>query len=135
MVFLDGYCEKCGQEFTNLMYKWCKPCRINDLKVNLNWICGNEKIDNFIQEMQLEFNYIFSTPYSLFQWIPYNEFYNIKELKKEDFDDFDKIYSAVFFEKQKENLLHYGYKEVLRKVTLKYLLNSQNMIDEFLNMV
>ncbi|PKC68446.1 hypothetical protein RhiirA1_457199 [Rhizophagus irregularis] len=135
MVFRDGYCEKCGEEFTSLMYKWCKPCRINDLKVNLNWFCGNEKIDNFIQEIQLEFNYIFSTPYSLFQWIPYNEFYNINEIKRNDFDDFDKIYSAVYFEKQKENLLHYGYKEVLRKVTLKYLHNSQNMIDEFLTMV
>ncbi|GBB84827.1 hypothetical protein RclHR1_01140016 [Rhizophagus clarus] len=135
MVLRDGYCEKCGEEFTNLLYKWCKPCRINDLKLNLKWICENEKIDNFIQQMQLEFKYIFATPYSLFQWIPYNEFYNIKEIEKNELDNFDKIYSAVFFEKQKENLLHYGYKEVLRRVTLKHLHNSQNMIDEFLNMV
>ena len=39
---------------------------------------GNEKIDNFIQEMQLVNNgYYYNT---VFEWIPYNQFNEIKEI-------------------------------------------------------
>ena len=41
-------CNKCGEEYTDVNYQWCKPCQINDLKGNLN--SGNEKIDNFVQK-------------------------------------------------------------------------------------
>ncbi len=45
------YCEKCGES-----RGWCKPCQMNYLKENFtnNWTSGNERIDNFIQEMQLK---------------------------------------------------------------------------------
>jgi len=50
------YCEKCG---AYVSYKWCKPCRIDNLKGNFtNWTSGNEKIDNVIQEMQLKIDQI-----------------------------------------------------------------------------
>ena len=48
-------CEKCGKRYTNVYSNWCKPCQIDNLKGNFtNWTSGNEKIDNFIQEMQLK---------------------------------------------------------------------------------
>ncbi|RIA88760.1 hypothetical protein C1645_825839 [Glomus cerebriforme] len=28
-------CEKCGKEYTEMDYKWCKPCQIDNLKKNL----------------------------------------------------------------------------------------------------
>src|SRR5437016_2546512 len=79
MVIEDEYCEKCGKEYTNIIkkYKWCQPCQINYLKKNFT--SGNEKIDNFIQEMQLKID-----EYSdiIFEWIPYNQFNKIKEIGK-----------------------------------------------------
>jgi hypothetical protein len=130
-VVLHGeYCEKCGQEYTILIYKLCKPCRINDLKVNfVNWTSGNEEIDNFIQEMQLNLDHIFNS--SLFQWIPYNEFYDVKEIK----DDFYTVYSAIW----KNGPLNYNFKDLNmitmrdsnERVTLKYFYDIQSMINEY----
>ncbi|RGB38202.1 hypothetical protein C1646_756038 [Rhizophagus diaphanus] len=34
MVLQDGYCEKCNGQYTDILYKWCKPCQLNDLKNN-----------------------------------------------------------------------------------------------------
>ena len=77
---------------------------------------GNEKIDDFIQEMQLkisDYNDI------IFEWIPYNQFDEIKEIGK---GGFATIYSAIWKKK---------------KVALKRLDNSQdfNLISELLNEV
>src|SRR5215211_5649856 len=97
-------CTKCGEKYTNINYRWCKPCQINNLRGNFtNWTSGNEKIDDFIQEMQLKtdkYNDI------LFEWIPYNQFNNIKEIGK---GGFATIYSAIW----KDGLLKwkYDYKE------------------------
>src|SRR5205809_222813 len=51
---MESYtCKKCGKEYG--AWWWCKPCQIDNLKGNFtNWTSGNEKIDNFIQEMQLK---------------------------------------------------------------------------------
>src|SRR3954453_12411667 len=99
-------CKKCGKKYTVVRYKqrvyfkwykpnvyyrlfkylfnpyiyyeWCKPCQINNLKGNFtNWTSGNEKIDDFIQEMQLKIDH----PYNIiFEWIPYNQFSDIEEI-------------------------------------------------------
>ena len=82
------------------------------------WISGNEKIDNFIQEMQLE-----SSDY-VFEWIPYNQFNKIKETVK---NDLITIYSAIW----KDGPLIYDEKYIRysnNKVALKCLHNSQNSI-------
>jgi hypothetical protein len=111
---------------------WCKPCQINDLEKNFtNWTSGDEKIDNLIQEMQVginEYNDI------IVEWIPYDQFNDVKELKK---DECSTIYSAIW----KDGLLQYNKskyeysKNQNTKVNLKYLHNSQNNINEFLNEV
>uniref|UniRef100_U9U181 Protein kinase domain-containing protein n=3 Tax=Rhizophagus irregularis TaxID=588596 RepID=U9U181_RHIID len=133
IVFLNGYyCEKCGKKYTNIKYKWCKPCQINNLKNNFTiWTSGNKKIDNLIQETQLKIDH----PYKMgLEWIPYNQFSNINEIKKIDSTT---VYSAIW----KDGPLNYDSNkyEYIRsqntKVNLKCLHNSQNIINEFLNEV
>ena len=121
---------KCGEEYTNKYWKWCKPCQINNLKKNFtNWTSGNEKIDNLIQEMHLKIN----VDDIVFEWIPYAQFGDIKELGK---DNFDTVYSATWKDGPlyytKDNNKHSRNKD--KKVALKCLYNSQN-IAEFLNEV
>jgi hypothetical protein len=130
LVFQD-YCIKCNKNYTNVGSKWCKPCQIKDLKENsTNWTSGNIKIDNFIQERKLE---ICNPLDIIFEWISYDQFFDIKEI---DNDDFSIIYSA----KWKDGPLYWDkynkkYSRSLNsKVLLKYLYNLRD-IDEFLNEV
>ena len=129
MILQDGYCEKCGEKYTITANRWCKPCQLNNLKISTNWTGGNEKIDNLIQEMQLK---IISYNDLVFEWIPYNQFKDIKEASKGIFT----VYSAIW----KDGPLHYNdYEEYTRqpdkKVAFKCLHNSQNITEEYLNEV
>ncbi|PKC59868.1 hypothetical protein RhiirA1_468827 [Rhizophagus irregularis] len=129
IVFQDVDCEKCNEKYTNMSYKWCKSCQINDL---LNWISGNEKIDNFIQKMQMEINDPFDV---VIEWIPYNQFNDIKEVSK---NKFSTVYSAKWI----DGPLYWGIiwnnkkyiRESNKEVALKCSHNLQN-IDEFLSKV
>ena len=128
MVLQDGFCKKCGKEYASLKHKWCKPCQIDNLKTN--WTSGNEKIDNFIQEMQLKID---KHKDIVFEWIPYNQFSDIKEIGR---GGFATVYSAIW----KDGPLKYDKKytsshEKNKKVVLKCLHNSQNITNEFLNEV
>ncbi len=131
MILQDGYCEKCGKQFTDIRYKWCKSCLINDLK---NFTSGNEKIDNLIQEMQLKVNSYDKYIDTIVEWIQYDQFINIKKIGKEDFST---IYSAIW----KDGPLDYDYNQYKysrnqnKKVALKHFYNSQNITNEFLNEV
>src|SRR5688572_4825929 len=86
--YQDRFCKKCFKEYTDENYKWCKPCLINDLKTNLT--SDNEKINGFIQEMQLKIN---SWKDIVFEWIPYNQFIDFKEVGRSDFTT---VYSAIW---------------------------------------
>jgi ribosomal protein L37AE/L43A len=135
IVLLDKYyCEKCGKEYTNIYYKWCKPCSINYFKNSFtNWTSGNEIIDDFIQKMQLKIDEYKDIT---LEWIPYNQFVDVKEIEKDD-NNTASIYLALW----NDGFLCFNYdkKEWIRKpnikVTLKYLNNSQNIIDELLSEV
>ncbi|CAB5363452.1 unnamed protein product [Rhizophagus irregularis] len=131
IIILGGFCENCGEIFTNIYYQWCKLC---DLIQNFaNWTSGNEKIDEFIQEMQLK---IESMEDIIVEWIPYDQFNNIKEISK---DNFARIYLAIW----KDGPLEHNYNEEKHKherqpnkeVILKCLNNSQSVINDLLNEV
>ncbi|GBC01690.1 hypothetical protein RclHR1_00430007 [Rhizophagus clarus] len=121
--FSRNKCETCGNEYKNKK-EWCKACQLSHLKNNFtNWTSGNEQVDEFIQKMQLRIKY----NDTIFEWIPYDEFINIKEIGKNVF--------AIW----KDGLLRYSertgqYKrELNKKVLLKYLYNSQNINNAILN--
>ncbi|CAB5297974.1 unnamed protein product [Rhizophagus irregularis] len=130
MVFQDDHCEKCGKKYIKVEYKWCETCQINYLEKDFtNWTSGNEIVDNFIQEFQLKINNYNDI---IIEWIPYDQFDNIKEVKK---DSFSTIYSTIW----KDGPLYYclykeEYKRKLGKkqVALKYMHNSQNITNELL---
>ena len=131
MVFQDIYCDKCNEEYANINYEWCKPCQINYLKKNFtNWTSGNEKVNGLIQEMQLK---IEEHSDIIVEWIPYNQFGNIKEIKK---DAFSTLYLAIWRDGPLSYCLHkneYERKTKHKKVALNYLHNSQNITNELLN--
>ena len=133
MVFQDeyykNYCAKCDKIYTNTECKWCRPCQINKLKKNFaNWTSGNEKIDDFIQEMQLKISEYDDV---IVEWIPYNQFNNIKEIGK---GGFATVYSAIWTDGPLEYNKKY-IRESDKKVALKCFYNSQNITNEFLNEV
>jgi hypothetical protein len=99
------------------------------VEIFTNWTSGNEKIDDLIQEMQLNFN---GPSDILFEWIPYNKFNNVEVIGG---DEFATIYSAIWSEGP---LYHDRFKYTRNenvKVTLKCLHNSQDILNEFLNEV
>ncbi|CAB5369247.1 unnamed protein product [Rhizophagus irregularis] len=129
MAFQDVYCEKCNEKYTNISCRWCKTCQIKDLFKRTS---GNKKIDNFIRKMRMEIN----DPLDfIFEWIPYNQFNDIKEVSK---NKFSKVYSAKWL----DGPLYWGIiwnnkkyiRESDKEVVLKCSYNLQN-IDEFLNKV
>ncbi|GES80780.1 kinase-like domain-containing protein [Rhizophagus clarus] len=111
------FCEKCIQLYTNIEFKKCNPCEINNLKQNFaNWTSGNKQIDELIQKMQLESENYDNT---VVEWIPYNQLSNIKRTEKIDSNNI--LYSATWIKCNYE-------------VVLKYLSNlKNNNTDEFLN--
>jgi hypothetical protein len=130
MIFPNIHCD-CKEQYKSKFdanYEWCKSCLINNLEQNFTkWTSGNEKINSLIQKMQLEINYQWET---IFEWIPYNQLYNIEK-------KISTIYSAIW----KDGPLRYSRiknkytrEQHNAKVILK-LYNLQNTNDEFLNEV
>ncbi|GES91813.1 kinase-like domain-containing protein [Rhizophagus clarus] len=93
---------------------------------NFIWSSGNEKIDEFIQDMQLK---VKDYDDAVLEWIPYNQFNEIKEVGRHGFVT---VNSATW----NDGPLYYqwgGYTRVSNvKVTLKCLHNLQDPI-EFVN--
>ncbi|CAB5384099.1 unnamed protein product [Rhizophagus irregularis] len=106
---------------------------IQNNSINLtNWISGNEKIDNFIQRMQLRINDYDDT---VLEWIPYNQFDKIEETGK---NNFMTIYSAVW----KDGPLHkmdwwskHYTRDSNKEVALKCLHGLQDPIEFIINEV
>ncbi|GBC27879.2 kinase-like domain-containing protein [Rhizophagus irregularis DAOM 181602=DAOM 197198] len=90
----------------------------------LNWFSGNEKVDEFIQEKQLKINNYDIVP----EWIPYNQFFEIKETKT---NGLITVYSAIW--KNGPLCCNYDARRSDKKVALKYLHNSQKSIDYLIN--
>src|SRR6266536_5068320 len=87
----DNKCENCGKIYTNIKYNWCESCQINNFKKKFaNWTSRNEKIDDFIQKMQLKINF---DSIIVIEWIPYNQFNDTREIGK---GDFATVHSAIW---------------------------------------
>ncbi|GBC03506.1 hypothetical protein RclHR1_05160005 [Rhizophagus clarus] len=101
----------------------------NDYILVFNWTSGNEKIDDFIQERRLKVKYHNDV---LFEWIPYNQFNEIKETVK---NDTTVVYSAIW----RNGPLYKKYqwsnyeRDSNKEVALKVLHNSQNSIELVVN--
>ncbi|RHZ70114.1 hypothetical protein Glove_275g18 [Diversispora epigaea] len=52
-------------------HKWCKPCNSKHFQNDFNnWTSGNDNIDKFIQDTQLNAN----NRWKVIEWIPYDGF-------------------------------------------------------------
>ncbi|RHZ74354.1 hypothetical protein Glove_225g59 [Diversispora epigaea] len=73
-------CPECNQE--NTYYNWCKLCYSKHFQNDFNnWTSGNDKIDKFIQDAQLNANYHLE----VIEWIPYDKFKSVKQIGKGGF--------------------------------------------------
>jgi len=93
LIFINqtyGLCSECNQP--NTEENWCKECYSKKFRQNFgNWTSGNENIDKFIQESQLNARF----KYELLEWIPYNRLRNIKFLAQ---GGFSTVYEAIWLD-------------------------------------
>src|SRR6266498_297572 len=95
-----GLCPECNQP--NTAYDWCKECYSKKFQQNFgNWTSGNDHIDKFIQESQLNARINFE----LLEWIPYNRLRNIQFLAQ---GGFSTVYKAFWLDGQ---ILKWDYKK------------------------
>jgi hypothetical protein len=94
----------------------------------INWVSGNEKIDNFIQEMLLNIKYCDT----IFEWISYSQFEEIEEIGK---GGFATVYSAIWKDGPLNENNNYKRRDMNKVVALKCLNNSRNFTNELLNEV
>ena len=93
---------------------------------------GNKVIDNLIKEMHLKIN---SHSDIVFEWVPYNQLENIKEISR---GDIATVYLAIWKDGPLEydEYNEYEYvRESSKEVVLRSLHDSQNITDKSLNEV
>src|SRR5437764_13695143 len=79
-------CDKC--QTTRYSDKYCEKCISLHLQSLFNtWTSGNKIIDDFIHQCQI----LSSLPTQILEWIPFDQFYNIKKLTE---GGFSSIYYA-----------------------------------------
>jgi hypothetical protein len=78
MVLENSFCTICGHQHENISDQECKSCKIHYVKPNL--ISKSEQIDKLIQEIRLKIN---DSSDVIFEWIPYDQFYNIIETRND----------------------------------------------------
>jgi hypothetical protein len=126
--YYNKYCKECDKEYTKLDHKFCETCLTSYLKNNfINWTSGNEKIDDFIQKKQLKISINCSV---IFEWIPYDEFIDIKEIGNNLLTTAIWKKGSLCFD-NKMGWMRTSYE----KVCLRYLYDSQNITDEIINKV
>ncbi|GET64903.1 kinase-like domain-containing protein [Rhizophagus irregularis DAOM 181602=DAOM 197198] len=117
---IEYYCENCGKQYNNqfeINNKSCISCQTNP---------ENKEINDLIQEIKLSID---RRSDIMFEWIPYDQFNDIKEIGK---GGFSTVYSAIW----KDGLLSYkGKRKSNTKIALKCLNNSQKLLDKFINEV
>lgn len=97
---------------------------INRLK-DTNWTSGNKQIDSFIREEKLD-----TSTNIIFEWISFSQFKYV--------EDTGNGFSTATW---KDGPLYYNFntdnweRKSIKKVTLKYLYNPQNLFDKLLTKV
>lgn len=120
-------CEECGQQSSSEdIWLWCKACNGQHFKQQFkNWSSGNEVVDEFIRETQINaLNH-----FQKLEWIEYEKFTDIKYLSK---GGFGKVHVATWKEgyiykwdvKKKDWSRRYELLGEI-KVVLKSLYNSK----------
>ena len=95
----------------------------------LNWTSGNNFIDKFIQESQLNAQYT----NQVLEWIPYNRLKNIEYVDK---GGFGTIYKAIWLDGYIECWSENEWKKSKEEIViLKSFDKSSNLNEEFLNEV
>ncbi|RGB25139.1 kinase-like domain-containing protein [Rhizophagus diaphanus] len=118
-------CENCNKECLATLF--CEHCVRNYLKAKFsNWTSGNDNIDNLLRECQMKA----ISPDQIPEWIPYNNFRNIKYLTKGGFSE---IYTAEWVDRGydewdsiKQQLKRRGESGFVQIVVLKKLENVEN---------
>jgi hypothetical protein len=119
-------CENCNQKCLATLY--CEYCVRNYLKQNFsNWTSGNDDIDNLVKACQMKS----LEPDSIVEWIPYNNFENIKYLTKGGCSE---IYTAEWisgtyyeWDSKEQQLKRFGRQNVI----LKRLENVKSAIESW----
>jgi hypothetical protein len=151
-----GLCTECNQP--NTWHNWCKECYSKKFQQNFgNWTSGNDHIDKFIQDAQLNAR----SQFELLEWIPYNRLRNIQFLAQ---GGFSTVYEALWldnwmnkwdyekkdWEREDDQLCEQDYEDANNPkiknplksdekygepVVLKSLNDSSNINEDFLNEV
>ena len=123
-------CDKC--KTMRYSDKFCEKCISLHLQSLFNiWSSGNEIIDDFIHKCQI----LSSLPRHILEWIPFDQFYDVKKLTE---GGFSSIYTATWtrgflcdYDEDKKEFSYFENQDVV----LKSLNNSINPGKAFFNEV
>jgi hypothetical protein len=132
MSTLYGTCIECKQPRSH--YRWCQSCERKQCEENFeNW-SGDEKIDTFLREAQLNS----TRPQTFLEWVPFDKLGNINILNTITGNKTSTVYSAIWKDGPRIlwNQQNEKYERVETKVTIiNKNSNDVDQINEILNEV
>ncbi|RIA99343.1 kinase-like domain-containing protein [Glomus cerebriforme] len=110
---------------------WCQVCETRRFKSGFpKWTSGNRIIDSFIQETQLTT----AGPFNYLEWIPFDRFRYVKNFAE---GGYGTISTATWLDGPRtlrdEKMQTKWKRDPRKKVILKFLRNSENITQEFIN--
>ena len=112
--------------------QWCKICESKRFEMNFGtWTSGNDNIDCFILETQLNAH----SRFDYLEWIPFDRFKNVQYVGS---GGFGSIYKAIWLDGPREKWDKKTYQYVCCgewKVALKQLHNSRYVSTDFFDEV
>src|ERR1044072_1335441 len=127
-----GLCRECSQPNTGDV--WCQSCNSKHFQCDFNkWTSGNKKIDEFMQNFQLNA----TCHEEVLEWIPYEKFKNIEYLAKGGCGTVHKAKwiddgYIKYWDISQNRWIRDAYR---MDIVLKSLNNSQNLTADFLQEV
>ncbi|GES85121.1 kinase-like domain-containing protein [Rhizophagus clarus] len=128
----NGICEECGNpnSFGDEWSTWCTPCNSRHFIDEFpSWTSGNHNVDELIRQTQINTSHYEST----FEWIPYEQFTDIKFISRGGFGQvFKATWSGgpvLYWDRKKKRWFRWPRVPV----ALKVLYNSQNISSDFLS--